>query len=180
MSKGLGDDIYSGAASFGRIRAIFGVIFGTLIGICLIVGGFYALAHKTKLTDKTTGIVVDSNNNPTNIQCLSTSDKDTGITYQCNFRLQYTVNKEIYYAPINTNSSTNYSGGTEITLYYDPNSPNNASLQQDDYHTIGFICIAAGLFILLFSWIGLWIILRYKFAAAASGAAGAIGMFKNI
>ena len=63
MTKGLGDEIYSGAASFGKLRAVIGVIIGTIIGIGLIIGGIFALIHKTKLTGKTTGTSIDNKDN---------------------------------------------------------------------------------------------------------------------
>lgn len=180
MPKKLGNEIYSGAADFGRIRAIFGVIFGTLIGLGLIIGGFYAIAHKTKLSASTSGISVDANNNKIPIPMCSSNTKDNITTYNCNFRLQYTVNKIKHYYTVNTNSNTNYSENTNVTIYYDPSNPNNASLTNDDYHTTGYVLIGFGILLLLISWISLWVVLHYKFAAAASGVAGGISMIKAL
>jgi hypothetical protein len=177
--KGLGDEIYSGAASFGKLRAVLGVIFGTIIGIGLIIGGIFAIAHKTKRTMKTTGTSVDLKNNPVPIQCTSASDKD-GNTYQCNFTLKYTVKKDQYSHSFQTNSSTDYNNMTQVTVYYNPNTPGDVSLTKDDYHTVGYVLIGFGVFILIGAWISLWIVLHYKFAAAASGAAGAIEMVRAI
>jgi hypothetical protein len=181
MTKGLGDEIYSGAASFGKLRAIIGVIFGTIISIGLIIGGILAIIHKIKFTSKTTGISIDSKGQPVPVNtCSSNNDKDNNITYQCNFKVEYTIGSDKYYKTFNTSKNTNYSGQTNIVIYYDKKDPSNVALDQDDYHIIGYFLLGIGIFTLLASWIGLWIVYKYKFAAAASGAAGAIQMVKMI
>ena len=43
---GVGPEIYSGAASFGRVWAIIGAVIGTFFGIIMIVGGIALLAKK--------------------------------------------------------------------------------------------------------------------------------------
>lgn len=183
MTKGLGDEIYSGAAAWGRFRAIIGVIFGTIIGIGLIIGGIVSLRHKTKLTGKTTGKSVDNQNPPQPVSvppCSSTSDKDNNRSYLCHFKIQYTVESKEYTKIFDTNSNTNYAGQTDIVVYYNPDDPTDASLTKDDYHTVGYVFLGFGVFLILASWIGLWIVYHYKFAAAASGAAGAIDMIRSI
>ena len=180
MTKGLGDEIYSGAASFGKLRAVIGAIFGTIIGIGLIIGGIVSLRHKTKLTGKTTGTSIDNQGNQVPIRCSSTSDQDNNQSYQCHFKLQYQPDKKKYTKIFDTSSSTNYADQTEITVYYNPDDPTDASLSKDDYHTVGYVFLGFGVFLLLASWIGLWIVYHYKFAAAASGAAGAIDMIRSI
>lgn len=182
-SKGLGDEIYSGAASFGKIRAIIGTILGTIIGIALIIGGIAAIKHKRIFTRKTIGKSVNSQNPPQTIpisNCDSTIVKDNNRQYQCHFIVQYTVENKNYTKIFNTNSNTNYSEQTDIVIYYDPTNPENVSLYEDDYKIVGYIFIGLGILLLLSSWIGLWIVYKYKFAAAASGVAGAIDMVRAI
>jgi hypothetical protein len=111
--------------------------------------------------------------------CSSTSDKDNK-SYQCHFKLQYTVDEKKYTKIFDTFGSTNYSDERDIVVYYDPDDPDDASLSKDDYHTVGYILIGFGIFLLLASWIGLWVVYHYKFAAAASGAAGAIDIIGAI
>lgn len=76
------------------------------------------------------------------------------------------MNGTDYFNNFNTNS-INYTNDTKITVYYDPNNPNNSSLTKDDYHTVGYILLGVGILILVGSWITLWVVLHYKFAAAA-------------
>lgn len=182
MTKGLGDEIYSGAASFGKFRAIIGVIFGTIIGLGIITGGIFALIHKTKLTGETTGIFVDNQNPPKPIlpNCSSSTNQDNNISYNCHFNVQYQVGSTTYTKVFDTSSNINYQYQTDIVVYYDPDYPDNASLSKDDYHTVGYVLICSGIFLLIVSWITVWVVYHYKFAAAASGAAGAIEMVKMI
>jgi hypothetical protein len=177
MSKDLGTRIYSGAASLGRIRAIIGVTFATLIGIGILVGGVFALAHKTKLTGKTIGIPVSVDDKEIPVkQCTVFTDKDN-VTYRCEFKLKYIVENKPYYINTSTSSQINYSDMKQIDVYYDKSNPSNASLTKDDYHNTGYILIGSGIFLLLISWISLWVVLHYEFAAAASGATGVIDTF---
>jgi hypothetical protein len=176
MKKGLGNEIYSGAASFGKLRAVIGVVFGTVVGIALITGGIFAIIHKIKLDGKTTGISIDDKEDPIPVpNCSSTNDQNI-IDYRCHFKLKYNVGSEKYSKVFYTSGSTNYSDQTDITVYYDTKDPNNSSLTKDDYHIMGYIMIAIGILLLFSSWISLWIVYNYKFAAAASGTAAAIHM----
>ena len=178
--KDFKDEAITGFATIGKVKAIFGVILGTIIGVALIVGGITALLHKPTFSSKTTGIVVDSNNKPINInQCSKITTKDSS-KYQCKFSLKYTVDNKTYIHPFNTDSYVNYSNRTGVTVFYDPKNPKNSVLEDDDYHGIGYLTIGIGIFILFISWLFLWITLRYKYFAAASGVVGSIQMIKHL
>jgi hypothetical protein len=175
MSDSFEKDLYSGAQSFGKIRAVFGVIFGTLFGIIAIIAGILLIKHKKKRTSSVIGNVVDQNGKSIPIQCISTVDENNNSMYNCNFQVSYSINNQNYSHPFNT-SSIYYNGLSQVTLYYDPDSPGDVSLDIDDYHKTGYIFIGIGIFILISSWVYLWIIMKYKFAAAANGVAGAAGL----
>lgn len=188
----LGSEIYSGAASFGRFRAFVGVIIGTLLGLALIVGGIVAISHKIKRTSTVTGYPVDNRTLeilPGGIpKCGVITDKNN-TTYDCNFTLKYEINDDksdtgkfylFHTTSFHETSDINYSGMHSVPLYYNPKNPGDASLTKDDFHTVGWVMIAFGLFVLIASWISLWVVLHYKFAAAASGVGGAYDMIANI
>ena len=197
--KSVGSEIYSGAASFGKLRAVFGVIFGTLIGLGLIIGGIFAIAHKTKRTSMVTGYPIDR----TTYQKLpiippgscSRIINNKQSSYSCDFMLQYTIKEDdptkepskmlpissrTYTHPFQVTSNKDYGNLNSVPLYYDPKKPGDASLTKDDFHTAGGLMVGGGALILIFSWISLWIVLRYKFAAAASGVVGAYEMMKGL
>ena len=171
----IGQEIYSDAASFGKLRAIISVVIGTLLGLGLIIGGIVLLARKTKRTKNVNGVSTDNKVPP----CTSVS-KDNNITYQCNFSLSYTINGTEYTKQFNTNESKNYSGKKQMKLYYDPENVNDISITQDNYRTIGGVLLGCGFLIIIIVWVSLWATNKYKFIAAASGTSGAIQMFKNV
>jgi hypothetical protein len=178
MKKGLGDDIYAGAASFGKIRAVIGVVIGTLIGLVAVVGGIALIVHKTIFTKSVIGTVVDINNNPTTVPNCKAINMDGNGTNMCSFTLKYTVDGKVYTHPFNTNTTVNYSNLSKVTIYYDPDSPGNVSIEKDDNHVIGYISLGVGVFFILGSWLNLWLTLKYKFMAAAGGVAGAFSMIR--
>ena len=171
----VGQEIYSGAASFGKLRATIGVIIGTLLGLGLIIGGIILLVHKTKRTKNVNGFPTD-NEVP---QC-TTNSKDNNLTYQCKFSLSYTINGTEHTKQFTTNESKDYSGQTQIKLYYNPENVSDISVTQDNYGTIGGVLLGSGFFILIIAWVGWWLVNKYKFIAEVSGTSGAIQMFKNV
>lgn len=172
MSEDLGNKIYSGAAEYGKFKASIGAVLGTIIGIGMIIFAIIAFTHKTKFTAKTTGISIDHENKPRPVpNCIwkYNGRGNTRVDYSCHFKLKYKVEDTEYVKIFDTNNSTNYSGENEIIVYYDPKNPFNSSIYKDNYKLIGYILLGFGLFLILVSWIGLWVTRKYKFAAAASG-----------
>jgi hypothetical protein len=178
VKKGLGTEIYSGAAEFGRFRALLGVIFGTVIGIIMIGIGIYLAARRTKRTLSVFGNIKDGVP-----QCTvsSYSDKNgTTITYNCVFTVDYKIDDKPYSHTFTTNSSTNYVGIKDIRLYYESGKEGDVSLSEDNTHIAGWIVLGIGVFLIIGSWISWYIINRFKFAAAASGTAGAFEMIRGV
>jgi len=174
-SRGLGSEIYSGAAEFGRIRAIMGVIFGTIIGIACIIGGIVLIRKKVMLNATITGTV---SSDPA---CRKYTDKNSNFMYDCSgIYVKYTLNNTLYTLK-NTriNSGINYKNGDKIKVYYQSNKPSNASLLSDNTHIAGWIILVVGLLILAGSWFWFIMAMRYKFVAAAEGVAGAAGLVAN-
>ena len=128
----VGQEIYSGAASFGKLRATIGVIIGTLLGLGLIIGGIILLVHKTKRTKTVNGFPTDKE-----VPQCTTNSKDNNITYQCKFSLSYTTNGTERTKQFTTNESKDYSGQPQIKLYYNPENVSDISVTQDNYDTIG-------------------------------------------
>jgi len=171
--QSLGSEIYSGAAVFGKVRAIIGVFIGTLISIFLIGFGIYAIARRKKRTHQLVG-TIQKLEDGLNI-CVPTS-VDNKIMYDCHFKVDYKIGIKEYSHTFQTRSNTTYTDGGSIDLYYDPKNIGDIALTPDDTHLGGWIALIVGIVMLVGVWLMLYFTLKYKVVAAASGVAGAADM----
>lgn len=170
-----GEEIYSGTATFGRVMAVFGVIMGTLAGLILIPLGIYFMVHKTKLTSQTPGKIDTKSPNP----CTPQSKNNT-VVYDCSFNVNYTINGTQYSKLITvTDSSRQYYGGDNVTIYYDPKNPNDASITQDNTHILGIILLIVGIIIPIIAWVWWYFARKYKAVAAAGGVAAGLDLLSG-
>jgi len=166
----IGNEIYSGAADFGKIYAIISAIIGTLISIGMIIFGIYIIQHKNHL------VSVDGQVTTASYDCsIPTTNQNTYTT--CKFDVMYQVSNQSYTKTFS--SVETFSVGDKVTVWYDPNHP-----EQGEYNppskNIGWALIGFGVLIIIGSWFWVWMTRRYKFAAAAGGTAAAINMIRAI
>ena len=172
--ESLGSELYSGAATFGKIRVIIGVIFGTIIGLALLVVGIVLIVKKYKLNVSTMGTIMNDPN------CSRHKEKDSGTMYDCNgMNIAYVVDGKSYTLNGSTNSTYNYVKGNSIRVYYQSDKPSNAALSSDNTHIAGWISVLIGLVMLIGSWFWFIMAMKYKFVAAAEGVAGAAGLVSD-
>jgi len=170
----LGDEIYSGAASFGIAWALIGAIFATIIGIGMIVGGIYILIHKDKLIDiQATITQINGGSGP----CSKITDNP--IQYSCSITLEYKYNGITYTGVQNYTGNANYYIGEVITIRINPNNPNDISLNNPIPKWIGWILIVFALLIIIGSWFWYWASRKWKFVAAAEGVGGALNIISG-
>lgn len=167
----LGSEIYSDTASFGRISSIIGAIFATLISLIMIMVGILMIKSKDRHSKKETANVTKVVCNP-----YQTIDNPPRTNYSCDFTLQTSNGVEQYHS----DNERDYSNYKSLDIYYDPNNPSDIELSKPPLKIIGFVLFGLGLFILIGSWIGVWITQRYKAAAAASGIATGVNMIRNV
>jgi maltodextrin utilization protein YvdJ len=164
--KSVGDEIYSGAASFGRIYAWISAVIGTLIAICMCIFGVYIIQHKRHLK------TVDGEVTKTSYDC-STQTQDKSTTKTCKFDVTYRVDGTDYK---DTFFSTNTPSLEEkITIWYDPNHPEKGEINPIS-KTIGIVLIVLSIVVIIGVWVSVWLTKRYKFAAAGMGTAAVVGM----
>jgi hypothetical protein len=171
----LRDDIYSGAATFGKIRAIIGVVIGTILGLIFMLGGVVIIKTKAKLTSKTTGTIKSIKGN-----CIEHTDKNSSIQYRCvDMTISYDDEKGGNHEIIETSDGNEkYAVGDNVDAWYDPSNPKNGNLYSDNNHTIGWVAVVAGVIMLFGSWFWLWMAMKYKFVAASGGAQGVVEMMR--
>ena len=164
MRKRGGDfanNIYDGAAEYGRFMATIGLIFGCIIAAIMIVGGVALLFKKNKYTKITSGDITTSqcNNVNNSISCSVSAQYIVGDESSQKYTVDNTMNGKHY-----------YNVGDKINIYYDPNNPGLSSTNKPiSFVLIGSILIGIALLIIAGVSLNYYIVNRSKFAAAATG-----------
>ena len=166
-NNSLGREIYEGAGTFGHIQAWISAVLASVIGIFLIITGIVAVKHKTTLTSKVVGTVEKAD-----------CGEENGGNYNCTVNVSYNVKNKEYNITKSVDDTSKKFKGEQITVYYNPSSPENGELISDNTKTVGIILIVVGVLVPLFAWLWLWITYKSKSAAAAGGVAGAVNLLK--
>jgi hypothetical protein len=175
--KKLGSEIYSGAASFGKVWAIIGAVMSTLIGIGMIIIGITILVHKDRNPHTTATVIACPK--PDNNCCDAWTDANNVRQYSCVLQVKYNVNGKDYTKVINTTGTTQYNVGSTVPISYDPNNPQDVKTSFPPPHWLGWVLIVLALIVIFGSWVWVWLTRKYKFAAAAQGVAGGVHLLKG-
>ena len=165
--RGLGDEIYSGSAAFGRVYTIISAVITTLISIAMIAIGIYMLVQKS---------------NPQieakieNAECNRYSGEKNEVFYSCTLSVRYTVDGNEYTGTVHESGKTHYMKGEIIKLEYDPANPHKIKANPVPKKTIGWILLSIGIVLLFMAWLWVWLTQKFKFAAASTGVATGVGM----
>jgi hypothetical protein len=180
-TNNIGSEIYSGASEFGKLRAIIGVVLGTLFGVIFIIGGIALIMQKVKLSGKVQGTIV-KNNKTDALKCYEHTDQQQNVMFKCvNVTIDYEVENKTYTLADQTiDGGNNYKIGDKIDIYYNPSNPEKGQLKSDNFHMIGWVGLIIGILLLIGAWFQLWVVRKYKFAAAAEGVGGAIDIAKGV
>jgi len=169
--KGFGDEVYDDTAGFGKIMAYIGAITATIVGVIMIVAGIILIIHKTKRTASVDAIIPQKG-----ASCFKdTNDAD-------NYNCIVNVNSSIGSSIIKTDGPINYAELTaldkmNVKIFYDPNNPSDVGLTSDNSHVLGWVLLVIAIFMIIGSWLWVWITRKYKMAAAAGGASTIFDMF---
>lgn len=175
--ESLGKEMYSGAAGLGKIYALFSAILGTLISVVMIIVAINIIKNRRRLISVNGKVTKSSMDN----NCLTQTDINssrgrTRTVTTCNFDVNYQASNNQSYTK--TFSSTDmFFIGDNVTVWYDPNNPNNAEYKPTST-IFGWIIIGIGVFIILGGWFWVWVTRQYKFAAAAGGVKAAVNIFR--
>lgn len=150
---GIGDDIYDGAAAFGRFMSYVGLVIGGLIALVFLILGIVFLVKRDPYSKTVKATVTDA-------KCL---------TLKCTLDLKYMVNGKEYTSSLTEDSKPNVQKGELLEIRYKPEDPASVSLRRRGTKTIGVILIVVALIIATIVGVYFWAVQRYKFAAAATG-----------
>ena len=169
--------MYSGTVTFGRVMAIIGAVVATLIGIGLIIFGGILTTHKTQFSASVQGKVIDSS------MCVPTNNDDGSVSETCMVTAKYNIGSQcepcVIAGTVTSSDPSTYLVDMPITVYYDPSDPKQASLNSDDSKVGGWVMIAIGVIMIIFSWLWVWITRKYKIAAAVGGVTSGLDILSG-
>ena len=168
---GAGDDVYSGVASFGVIMSDIRAIFGTFIGLIIIIVGIGMIIKKSFRTSTLIGNIKSSD-------CVEVIYANSNnIEYNCNFTVNYSIGDKIQTKNfIDNYSNKKYNPNDTITLWYDPDNSNNIDIHSDNLHPIGWGLLIIGVIIIVSSILWAYLANKYKFVGALEGVLTGINM----
>ena len=172
---------FSGLAAYGKFKAVMGAIVGTVIFLLMIVFGFKYIGKTTKYSASTNVTLVMDDGCT---QTTETKDGNTRTVYTCTVSVGYTVGSGTFTHKETISSGTKYTNGSNATLYYNPENPEDATLT---YHvnpgTLALAGVIIGFFGLLCTWGYTYFVLKNKEIAVVTGgvhlAGDIVGAFRR-
>lgn len=166
----LGDQIYSGTATIGRVGAVIGAVFATILGIGMIIFGIITVRKRVHRTVKTVATVTSANCTP------KVADDSTSVEYLCALGLDV----HHHAASLDLTSAIKYKVGDSISIYYDPHNPSDVRMESDNTsHFAGWVLFVMGLFLITFPWLWVYATQKSKDVAAVGGAMGVFEALRN-
>jgi hypothetical protein len=156
----IGNAVYGGLATYGKINVIMGSIVTGIIVIILLIVGISLYFQKNTRIRKTSGTIFNIN------------------SANSTFGIRYTVNNKEYAIQ---GSGKNVLNDQSVDVLYDPNDPSNARpANQMSSKTFGGILIVIGLVLGVTTGLSLYFTFKYKEYAAIEGGFTAAGQIKNL
>lgn len=166
--SGIVDNLYDDASSLGKIQSLIGLIFAIVIGLVLIIIGYYYVSSSNKYV-LTTG-VVKSVICEDKIQSKTTDKSTTTTTTKvCTLNIEYNVNNVIYTNTLTTNNEV-HSANQSIQIEYLESDPNKIRMPGLSDSTIGYISSGISAIIILGAGLNYYLSSNYKLYASAQGA----------
>ena len=158
-------DVYNGAATVGQFMAKVGMIICCIFGGLLIILGIFFCFLKNSRSGKVIGTVQSSS-------CTTSTAQPSTTT--CSINIQYIVGGKT----LTTTQTTvkTYNKGDQISLGYNPNNPSDVVIGNLSSWILGLIFIVFGLIIIGVGWLNYYLVNRFKFLAAFSGAENVVNV----
>jgi len=162
MSK---SDIYSDAAYFGRFMVSVSALLAVITAVVLLVSGIMLLFQGDVHSFSTVGTVSNVNCQP-----LQNGKK------RCSLVINYLVNGRSLQIQEEVDTSKEYTQGSQVSVYYDPDRPEDALATQLTQRQLGLSLIVGSAILLLIALVVVWLSRKYKFFSAAYGVGEVVGM----
>ena len=165
---GIVDNLYDDASSLGKIQSLIGLVFSIIIGLVLIIIGYYFVSSSNKYIS-ITGIVknvICEDKIQTNSTSRSTT---TSTTKVCTLNIEYNVNNVVYTNSLTVNNVI-YSMDQPIQIEYLESDPNQIRMPGLSDSTLGYISSGISIFLVLGAGVNYYLSTNYKLYASAQGA----------
>lgn len=167
---GITSDLYEGSANLGRVSSYYTAIICSILGLIFVVVGIWMLFKKAKYTDQVQATI-------NNVHCPPQHDQ---IAFaKCILEVSYTVDNKKYNNISIDTDDTSYKSNNKVTVYYDPNSPDDISLTKEtssDNRVGAWVFMLLGLLVAGMGWAGVYLTRKSKAVAAVEGV-GTVGSF---
>lgn len=159
------------AAVAGKIYTLINAIIGTIIAVLIMMPlSIWMLNKKDIHTEKTKGKIL---NDP---QC--STDQNNATT--CTIDLSYTIDGKEYIKRSYQAKMGGLSKNQEVTVFYNPNDPNDIELNTIPYKLIGAIMLIVAIIIVISSWMWYYATTKSKFIAQATTVGVVAGEAKQL
>jgi hypothetical protein len=165
----VGEQVYSGLADYGKVKAGFNIFTTMIIGIImLVIGIILTRVHRQYNADTNAKIV--------SAACAAQSG-NSSAQYKCDLSVEFTHNSIVYKVDgLSITSGTKYVPGNNIKIHYNKSDPNEATLAKFN-NLWGWGLIILAIFVMIYSIVNFWLTTKYKGYAAFEGASSVAGSF---
>lgn len=173
--KGVGEQLYSGTAEFGKISAGIGAGVISVISLFIIILGIIVISEHHDKRYEVSGTITSIDGDPRG-HCYRTSDDH----YHCRITTKYIAKDGREYVHIFSYSGSDYiETGDTISMYIKENEPTNVQLNPPVTKMSGVYVIIFGLALAAIGWGIYYITRKSKFAAAVVGADTAFNIIRH-
>ena len=171
---GFGSDVYTGVATYGRIRATIGAIVGVLIALMLIIIGIVLLQNRHTAEALVTVTAVRS--------CGNSMSTSNGVpVVNCSVSVAFTTDAGVAVTAsgVNVSGTAAVAVGDTMYLRYDPKNPKDVR-QTVSPRLAGWLCIGGGLLVGGGSVLNAYFTMKSKTYAAVDGSLALAGDLRRV
>ena len=178
--SGIGEDVYDGAATVGKVTSTVYLVCAVVIAILLCISGYFCIFKNddSEWADSTAVVETATCTKQTTVDKESGS---TSTTYNCGLTVNYKVGDKLYTGkPMNTNGSTQYVKGSILAINYKISNPEEIKTDSVASSTIGYALSGCAILIILAAGANWYMTKNSKMYAAASGASTVVGTVSDM
>ena len=168
-SQSVGDKIYSGSVSYGKISAKLHAVIATILGLIAVIVGIVMIVKGSKKLESVDATISKAD-------CSQDKNYDPPRT-SCELTLSYKINDKTYTPNLTTKDGKTYAVNNKQKVFYYPNDPNTPILDPFPYTGFGILALVIGVLIIGGSWFWVWLTGKYEMASNLQTLSDVSGLF---